>query len=411
MNSLPLEPVQLKTRMSFGIGCPPGAEHCYFHGNPDPNSGTVHAQAILYNSNKKPISEVFYEITEEFLLYVEKQIPDGLLSWLPHSTGGTMSQSSIKQQTQERFQHLIQVYFCNHAYAQLVLNQLTSDEPLHINCYSKDIATIFKDDNSMPSEADFLTRAQKIVKMGHAKYLLDLGSTHIALYYGITHEAALAFLSLLRKQEYITEGLKRTGFTIPYGTGNCENYESGIELTKVGITYKSIQTIVPRAFIAMPFSGLDTTFSVITSAWKQVYEDAPLIRQDFDPDKGGARLIDEKILTNIEKSSLVIVDLSLGTKEANALAVIEDTELLKSFVPLNPNVMFEAGYALRCVSDETSSCRDILFLAKSPAHEHVLHRVFDLRNRNVIKYDDSTEDGIKKLHAELFEFFTHLSKN
>lgn len=400
----------ISTRMSFGIGCPPGAEHCYIQGKPDFSSGTVHARAVLFNSEKKPICESKYEITEDFLDYVAGQIPDGLISWLPRYTGGDMPEIQKKQQSQERFQHLIQTFFCNHAYAHLVLEQLITGEPLQFKCYSDDIAAIFKNDNELPSEDDFLARAQKIVKKGHAKYLHDLGSTHIALFYKITHEAALAFLDLLRKQELITKGCHKTGFTLPFGTGGAQDYESCIDLTKLGMDYKAVQRSAPSAFIAMPFNGLDKTYSVIASAWGQVFGGTPPIRQDFDPDKGGGRLIDEKILKNIEQSSLVIVDLSLGEKEAAALAALADKKLEKPFVPLNPNVLFEAGYALRCANDDTSPCRDILFIAKSPAYEHILHGVFDLRNRTILHYDDSSDESMKKLQEELVAFFQHFSK-
>lgn len=400
------QPMQINTRISIGIGCPPGAEHCVIKGEPDPSNGTIYATATLRNSAGKAIGEAKYEITEEFVLYVGQDIPEGMLSWFPRYSGGEMNDHQKKAEAQQRFQYLLQVFLCNHAYAHLVLQQLVDGKELRFRFFAKDITTVFKNTNAPPSDEDFIARAQKIVRKGHQQLLHELGSPHIALFYGITNEAAESFLDLLATQDLIKKH-RKTGYKVPYGTGNTADYLSCIQLTKEGLAHKAAVHSQPCCFVAMPFKGLDETFSTITSAWQEVFGDAPLIRQDFDPDRGGGRLIDEKILRNIERSSLVIADLSLGTKEQEAYAAITDQGVRDGFVPLNPNVMFEVGYAVRCMQDGVSGTKEVLFLAQSPVHGFLQHRVFDLRNRNVIPY---VPDDLEKLRQELVAFLQHFKQ-
>ena len=402
-------PLLMHKRMSVHISCPPGTKHCTISGKPDQNTGTIHARAIIPASDGNVIALANYTITEDFVDSVEQDIPEGLHTWYPKYSGGDISPLQKKADAQTNFQHLFQDFLCNHAFAHLVLKQVAFGEKIEFSFYEKDIPSVFRRINELPSEADFLARAQKIVRKGHAKLLHDLTSSHVALFYGVTYESAESFLMLLMKQGLIENCCRKTGFHLPYGTRNAMDCLSCIDLTKDGLAYKSTIQRGMNGFIAMPFKGLEKTYSVIQAAWKEVFGDAPLKRQDSDPDKGGRRLIDEKILKNIEGATLVIADLSLGARESSAYASIADEKIHQEFVPLNPNVMFEVGYAVRCVNDDADSA-DVLFLAKSPAYEYLKDRVFDLRNRHLIHYDDSSEEGIKGLHEELVNFFRHFQQ-
>lgn len=395
--------------MSIGIGCPPGAERCNISGKPDPHSGTIDAKAQLLDSHGKLRGEARYRITEDFIDYAQSQMPEGLyLDWLPRNLGGTQPTQAMKQQSQVNFQHHIQTFFCNHAFAYLVLGKLATGQDVDRTFDTNALETAFAFSDDPPNHDDFIARLQKLSATAHGTELLkELASLHIALFYGVTLPSAEAFLARLMKQGLIEKCCKKTGYKVPYGDRNADTVLSCIELTKEGLSYKTSAPQTVRCFVVMPFAGLDSTYKVIESAWRTVFGEAPIIRQDKDPDGGGSRLIDEKILVNIDSASVVIADLSLGEREQEAYTALS-TDLRARFAPLNPNVMFEVGYAIRCAQDDDQ--REIFLIAQNPACQFLQSRVFDLRNRAIHSYE-SSDDGLRALHATLVDFLAHKKGN
>lgn len=393
--------------MSIGISCPPGsAEKCNIQGSPDIYSGTIYAKARVTDSQGKVRAEAKYDITEGFVDFTESQLPDGLyMDWLPQYTGGVPPPNEIKEQAKQRFQHSIQVFFCNHAFAHLVLGKLGGGEDVSRTFNVDDIEQTFSFSDEMPSLDDFMRRLQQLTGTAYGMELLkELASPHVALFYGVTHTTAEAFLNHAMKRGLIECG-RKTGYNVPYGSGNTKDAMAGIDLTREGLEYKAVSPHTPSCFVVMPFSGLDESYAVIESAWKEVFGDASILRQDKDPDGGSRRLIDEKILSHIESSLVVIADLSLGTREMEAYNDFS-SELRARFAPLNPNVMFEVGYAMRCAQEETSNCSEVFLIAQNPAAPFLQGRVFDLRNRTIHSYDPS-EDGMRALHATLTDLLQH----
>ncbi len=393
-------PIGMQHRMSIGMSCPPGSKQCNIKGEPDPHSGTIQAKARLTDSHEETWAEAVYAITEDFIDYAAKQMPEGLYAtWLPRPSNGFFNTDTRKQMAQGNHQHIIQRFFCNHAFAHLTLGQLAAGEDASRTFKSDDIGTVFSFSSDLPDMDDFMARAQALSKTAHGmEFLATLASPHIALFYGVTLRTADTFLQHLATRGLVEECSQSTGY-------DGENVRSCVRLTREGLEYKAAPKHKPSCFVVMPFNGLDASYGVMEAAWREVFGDAPLLRQDKDPDGGGRRLIDEKILTNIANSSVVLADLSLGEKEMQAHRELSN-ETKQRFAPLNPNVMFEVGYALRCSQEESSNCQEVFLIAQNPAAQFLQGRVFDLRNRTIHPYERS-EEGLRSLQVHLIDLLQH----
>jgi len=166
------------------------------------------------------------------------------------------------------------------------------------------------------------------------------------------------------------------------------------KVTKSGLEYspeqKPSKPGKAKCFVIMPLAGLNHIYAIVVKAWKEAFgEDAEIFHQEDDPNKGAGELMDDKIQANIRDSAITISILSLGEKEQPLHKLIDamDPALLDRAFPLNPNVLIELGYALRCRQEGTTQCKDVLMVTEKPQPFNFLKGVFDIGHRNFIPYE------------------------
>jgi hypothetical protein len=172
------------------------------------------------------------------------------------------------------------------------------------------------------------------------------------------------------------------------------NNPSSLQLTLDGLEYAENslkkQSNSQRVFIAMPF-GDDKTekehFDNVYNAIKSSIESNGLTSYRIDDDHHIDR-IDSKILSEIQNSRAVVVDLTCSNKKTEPPFGEKGGEL-KRCIP-NANVYFEAGYAYALGKPVFYICNQNDFG----------NRAFDLATFNCLQYSP-TKDGLKDLSSAL----------
>jgi hypothetical protein len=166
------------------------------------------------------------------------------------------------------------------------------------------------------------------------------------------------------------------------------------QLTLDGLEYAENslkkQSNSQRVFIAMPF-GDDKTekehFNNVYNAIKSSIESNGLTSYRIDDDHHIDR-IDSKILSEIQNSRAVVVDLTCSNKKTEPPFGEKGGEL-KRCIP-NANVYFEAGYAYALGKPVFYICNQKDFG----------NRAFDLATFNCLQYQE-TPEGLTDLQSEL----------
>ena len=188
----------------------------------------------------------------------------------------------------------------------------------------------------------------------------------------------------------LVEDFQKKGLVSFYGEANNP---SSLELTLDGLEYAEnslkIRSNSQQIFIAMPF-GDETEkdhFDRVCDAIKSSIESNGLTPYRIDNDHHIDR-IDSKILSEIQNSRAVIVDLSHSNKTTKP-PFGETGDDLKRGIP-NANVYFEAGYAYALGKPVFYVCNQKDFG----------DRAFDLATFNCLQYQE-TPEGLTDLQSEL----------